>query len=320
MTIKAEIIESISTKWNLNISQAAAAELVARHGTTAPIDQASFKTILLNTGIQTIVEVCNKGSSSVVMNDSIVPSREVQGLPHPLFCQIDTVIDITQPKYTITPTENPSKAIYKVTLNTGYIRFQGLFLDSNQKIHVFAPGTKLLLMKPGVKHVDTMAFLKPGSYEILGGIVPDLYDPWKLQREVSIQRYSTGGKPIASDAPKFEPLPLLAKQPVASIADQMKALSIKAPQKKDIPKAGKQHVKLKHGAGVPRPHSKPVPKDSSVPFRKAGAPAFPNAKQQPSAKKAPANENARGQPTTKHTPKQGFSGGHRRAKAPPKHM
>ncbi|GFE55525.1 tudor domain-containing protein 3, putative [Babesia ovis] len=225
MAIRVEGIDDIRQKWNLDISQAQVAELALLGDIEGPsmLDKASLKKLLLDTDIKDIRAVMG----AAVPIEGPVPSSEINSHKYPMLCQITKVVDVTQPKYRVTNTDNPSKAIYKCTVTTGHISFQVLLLDSNQKIQTFAPGTKLLLKEPNLTYTESMVILYPRNYDILGGMVPELYEPWKLQRDVNFQRFATGGRGIPNDAPKFEPLGTC----MAKVEKQLGGLKLHPPPK-----------------------------------------------------------------------------------------
>ncbi|ORM41340.1 Tudor domain-containing protein 3 [Babesia sp. Xinjiang] len=229
MSIEAGGMQEICREWNLNISEAQATELAALGGAEAPssTDTAAIKNALLNSDIRVIRGILDNGGIKVECREGVSASKEIVSLDHPLLCQVSKVRDVTKPKDGIPQDENSSKTVYKVTLTTGYISFHAVLLDSCQSITSLAPGTKILIKDRDVLHVDATALLYPGNYEVLGGVVPELYDPWVLQREVALQRLNTGTRGLPDDAPKFEPL----ATPGSQVEEQMGSMTLQPPPK-----------------------------------------------------------------------------------------
>ncbi|GBE59868.1 octopamine receptor oamb, putative [Babesia ovata] len=200
MSNLAQALQAIRREWNLEISPAQATEIAREAGVDT--NATALKRVLLNTDICVI----RSGADNAGGKGGVASSTELDALPRPLLCQVLKVVDVTQPKDGVARKDGTGNPLYKVTLTTGQINFHAVLLDAKMPIVSLAPGTKVLLTERKLVHTDGIAVLRPNHYEVLGGVVPELHQPWVIQREVNFQRFSDGARRIVSDAPKFEPL------------------------------------------------------------------------------------------------------------------
>ncbi|GIX65054.1 tudor domain-containing protein 3 [Babesia caballi] len=229
MPTEVDGLSEVLRAWNLKISPTQALELARLGGimTNKAVDGKTLMKALLNVDIAAIRVVLDGADAAAATKEGLVPSVDVDALGRPLLCQVTRVVDVTQPRDGVSRSDNPSNPLYKLTLTTGRLNFHALIMDVKLPITALAPGTKVLLTEPKLLHVDSMALLRPKQYEVLGGVVPELHQPWAVQREVNYQRFAAGGRRPPSDAPKFEPLePCSAK-----LVDELGGLKLRPPSK-----------------------------------------------------------------------------------------
>ncbi|KAK1442308.1 hypothetical protein BgAZ_403380 [Babesia gibsoni] len=236
MEVSEDVLRDIQRKWNLAIPAGSVKSLLSASDSYKKEvgDEETFEKSLLGTDLYLIRSLVDKEEVTTATKNKISASTELDGMPHPVFCQVVNVIDVTQPKNGDTITEHSGDPLYKVTLTTGKTNFYALLLNSGAAIHEVAPGSKLLITNPKVLHMDSMAILYPKDYKRIGGKVMSLFRSWMIEREVKSQRHDHASRRLSSDIPRFEPIPTSS----STIEEKMGSLSIKGPPKDRKPKVG----------------------------------------------------------------------------------
>jgi hypothetical protein len=138
--------------------------------------------------------------------ESVVRGDKIQG---PVFVQVVKVVDVSRPSKSHGEggmSENMGMPLFTVTDGTQKFDVAVLFTVPKSLSSSTAPGTKAVMRGDWeVLHGIAIAGYR-GSFEFLGGKVMSLFDTWKTNQDVKMQRalFDVSATGSAEAAPKFE--------------------------------------------------------------------------------------------------------------------
>ncbi|EGD81680.1 hypothetical protein PTSG_02394 [Salpingoeca rosetta] len=138
-------------------------------------------------------------------------SGQVQSLPGPLVLQVVSVRNIAAPSHD--PSNQGAPRMLMVRLTDGHTKATALELQHHPRLSQdTAPGTKIMFPANTIQLDNGFITLTPGTAKVLGGKVTDLYERWKLQRDMRAAgaRLDTTG--MRSGRPTFRPFSAAAVQ------------------------------------------------------------------------------------------------------------
>jgi len=153
-----------------------------------------------------------------------VNSGRVSQLSTPVVLQVRNIEIISAPQRNIE--SNVSPRMLKVSLTDGKSTCYGIEFSSLNGISMKTPpGTKILLIN-SIKLCNGFLLLEPKNFKVLGGIVSELVEEWKIQQlligHVRATVEDGGPPPWVPFGRKVQQIPLIEKEPKEELTDKDK--------------------------------------------------------------------------------------------------
>ncbi|KAK2194861.1 bifunctional RecQ mediated genome instability protein [Babesia duncani] len=201
-------LNQLKNEWNLVISQANYTQILdidsqTKANSTVQSCQ-DIQKVILSLDLRFLTNLLETGRFENICMEDIAKRDDILRCKCPLLCQVLCVNDVTKPKQASKGSDAKSKPLYKLKVTTGKLNFNVLCLEYAGALETLAPGTKLLIKGPHFTMMEGLVLLYNEQFSILGGRVPDLYEPWIAQQSSYKFRMQRDNK--RTGAPKFEKL------------------------------------------------------------------------------------------------------------------